>query len=145
MLERTLHFLQVNKSNIQPCFREKITIYKRQILSILSSQRRKPVQAPGLQTFQQSGGQASSSNISQQHQTSQGLQQHDSHTDRKPQASLPSWLYEQRGTDHCICTFTLYSLSLYLFRRFILLLLISLTITIKRYLMVCKVMHMNCK
>ena len=61
MLERTLHFLQVNK----PGFREKIPIYERQILSILSSQRRKPVQAPGLQTFQQSGGQAPSSNISQ--------------------------------------------------------------------------------
>ena len=65
MLERTLHFLQVNKSSIQPAFREKIPVYERQILSILSSQRRKPVQAPGQQTFQQSGGQAPSSNISQ--------------------------------------------------------------------------------
>ncbi|XP_066331188.1 mediator of RNA polymerase II transcription subunit 15a-like isoform X1 [Miscanthus floridulus] len=90
MLERTLHFLQVNKSSIQPAFREKIPVYERQILSILSSQRRKPVQAPGQQTFQQSGGQAPSSNISQQHQTSQGLQQHDSHTNQMPQASLPS-------------------------------------------------------
>ncbi|XP_008677625.1 mediator of RNA polymerase II transcription subunit 15a-like isoform X1 [Zea mays] len=90
MLERTLHFLQVNKSNIHPGLREKIPIYERQILSILSSQRRKPVQAPGQQTFQQSSGQAPSSNISQQLQTSQGLQQHDSHTSQMPQASLPS-------------------------------------------------------
>ena len=65
MLERTLHFLQVNTSSIQPGFKEKIPIYERQILSIVSSQRRKPVQAPGLQTFQHSGGQATSSNISQ--------------------------------------------------------------------------------
>jgi PAX-interacting protein 1 len=65
MLERMLHFLQVNKSNIQPSFREKIPIYERQIQSILSSQIRKSVQAPGLQMFQQSGRQAPSSNISQ--------------------------------------------------------------------------------
>ncbi|ONM03853.1 mediator of RNA polymerase II transcription subunit 15a isoform X3 [Zea mays] len=90
MLERILHFLQANKSSIQPGFREKISIFERQILSIMSSQRRKPVQAPGQQTFQQSGGQAPSSNMSQQHQTSQGLQQHDSHTNQMPQASLPS-------------------------------------------------------
>jgi len=43
MLERTLHFLQVNTSSIQPGFKEKIPIYERQILSIVSSQRRKPV------------------------------------------------------------------------------------------------------
>jgi PAX-interacting protein 1 len=100
MLERTLHFLQVNKSSIQACFREKIPIYERQILSIISSQRRKP-----------SGGPASSSNFSQQHQDSQGLQQHDSHTNQKPQASLPS-MYTGVQTSvsgpslfiHCHCT-----------------------------------------
>ncbi|KAK8451737.1 hypothetical protein SEVIR_6G258400v4 [Setaria viridis] len=90
LLERTLHFLQVNKSSIQPGFREKIPIYERQIVNILNSQRRKPVPAPGQQQFQQPGGQASGSNISQQHQNSQGLQQHDSHTNQMPQASLPS-------------------------------------------------------
>lgn len=90
LLERTLHFLQFNKSNIQPGLREKIPIYERQIVNILNSQRRKPVQATGQQTFQQSGGQAPSSTISQQHQASQGLQQHDSHTNQMPQASLPS-------------------------------------------------------
>ncbi|XP_072150439.1 uncharacterized protein [Setaria viridis] len=72
LLERTLYFLQVNKSSIQPGFREKIPIYERQIVNILNAQRRKPVPAPGQQQFQQSGGQASGSNISQQHQTSQG-------------------------------------------------------------------------
>ncbi|RLM62322.1 hypothetical protein C2845_PM14G20480 [Panicum miliaceum] len=89
LLERTLHFLQLNKSSIQPGFREKIPIYEKQIVNILNSQRRKPVQAPGQQQFQQSVGQAPSSNISQQQQAS-GLQQHDSHTNQMPQASLPS-------------------------------------------------------
>ncbi|CAO2186511.1 unnamed protein product [Urochloa humidicola] len=90
LLERTLQFLQVNKSSIQPGLREKIPIYERQIVSILNSQRRKPVQAQGQQQFQQSGGQAPSSNISQQQQASQGLQQHDSHANQMPQTSLPS-------------------------------------------------------
>ncbi|KAF8654035.1 hypothetical protein HU200_062180 [Digitaria exilis] len=90
LLERTLHVLQVNKSSIQPALREKIPLYERQIVSILSSQRRKPVQASGQQQFQQSGGQAPSSNISQQHQASQGLQHIDSHTNQMSQASLPS-------------------------------------------------------
>ncbi|RLN04345.1 hypothetical protein C2845_PM13G26340 [Panicum miliaceum] len=89
LLERTLHFLQLNKSSIQPGFREKIPIYEKQIVNILNSQRRKPAQAPGQQQFQQSVGQAPSSNISQQQQAS-GLQQHDSHTNQMPQASLPS-------------------------------------------------------
>ncbi|XP_062191600.1 mediator of RNA polymerase II transcription subunit 15a-like isoform X2 [Phragmites australis] len=90
MLERTLHFLQINKSSIQPGFREKIPVYEKQIISILNSQRRKPVQTPGQQSYQQSGGQAPCSNISQQHQASQGLQQHDNHTNQMPQAGLPN-------------------------------------------------------
>ncbi|KAJ1269712.1 hypothetical protein BS78_07G232000 [Paspalum vaginatum] len=90
LLERTLHFLQISKSNIQPGLREKIPMYEKQIISILNSQRRKPVQPPAQQPFQQSGGQAPSSNISQQHQTSQGLQQHDGQSNQMPQASLPS-------------------------------------------------------
>lgn len=89
MLDRTMQFLQINKSSIQPSLKEKIPAYERQIISILQSQRRKPVQ-PGHQQFPQSGGQAPSSNISQQHQVSQGLQQHDSHANQMPQASLPS-------------------------------------------------------
>jgi len=40
MLERTLHFLQVNKSSIQPGFRGKIPIYERQILSFLGASPR---------------------------------------------------------------------------------------------------------
>ena len=88
-LERTLHFLQLNKSSIQPGLREKIPIYEKQIVNILNFQRRKPVQAQGQQQFQQSVGQAPSSNISQQQQAS-GLQQHDSHANQMPQASLPS-------------------------------------------------------
>jgi len=79
MLENMLHFLQVNKSSIQPSFRKKIPFYERQIISILSLRKRKP-----------SGGPALSSNISQQHQDSQSLQEHDSHTNQKPQASIPS-------------------------------------------------------
>nr|AFP44686.1 hypothetical protein [Eragrostis tef] len=89
MLDRTMQFLQINKSSIQPGLREKIPAYERQIVGILNSQRRKPVQAPGHQQFPQSGGQPGS-NISQQHQVSQGLQQHDSHANQMPQASLPS-------------------------------------------------------
>ena len=88
-LERTLHFLQLNKSSIQPGLREKIPIYEKQIVNILNFQRRKPVQAQGQQQFQQSVGQTPSSNISQQQQAS-GLQQHDSHANQMPQASLPS-------------------------------------------------------
>ncbi|KAK3122456.1 hypothetical protein QOZ80_8BG0669810 [Eleusine coracana subsp. coracana] len=89
MLDRTIHFLQINKSSIQPGLKEKIPAYERQIIQILHSQRRKPVQ-PGHQPFPQSGGQGPSSNLSQQHQVSQGLQQHDSHGNQMPQASLQS-------------------------------------------------------
>ncbi|KQJ94698.1 mediator of RNA polymerase II transcription subunit 15a [Brachypodium distachyon] len=88
LLERILQFLQISKSNIQPAFREKVPQYEKQILSILTSQRRKPLQPQGQQQFQQPAGQAPSSNISQQQQPSQSLQQHDSHTN--PQASLSS-------------------------------------------------------
>jgi PAX-interacting protein 1 len=90
MLDRTVHFLQIDKSNIHPGLKEKIPAYERQIFNIINSHRRKPVQAPGQQPFPQSGGQAPSSNISQQHQVSQGLQQHDSPANQMPQASLPS-------------------------------------------------------
>ncbi|CAM0148560.1 unnamed protein product [Urochloa decumbens] len=101
LLERTLHFLQINKSSIQPGLREKIPIYERQIVSILNSQRRKPVQAPGQQQFQQSGGQAPSFNILQQHQASQGLQQHDSHVNQIAVQALKLLSMEsQTNTQH---------------------------------------------
>ncbi|CAL5000408.1 unnamed protein product [Urochloa decumbens] len=101
LLERTMHFLQVNKSSIQPGLRGKIPIYERQIGSILNSQRSKPVQAPGQQLFQQSGGQAPSSNISQQHQASQGLQQHDSHANQIAVKALKLLSMEsQTNTQH---------------------------------------------
>ncbi|CAM0148558.1 unnamed protein product [Urochloa decumbens] len=101
LLERTLHFLQINKSSIQPGLREKIPIYERQIVSILNSQRRKPVQAPGQQQFQQSGGQAPSFNILQQHQASQGLQQHDSHANQIAVQALKLLSMEsQTNTQH---------------------------------------------
>jgi PAX-interacting protein 1 len=90
MLDRTMQFLQINKINIQPGLKEKIPAYERQLTGILNSQRRKPVQAPGHQPFPQSGGQAPSSDISQQHQVSQGFQQHESHSNQMPQANLPS-------------------------------------------------------
>ncbi|KAL6844352.1 hypothetical protein ACP4OV_026025 [Aristida adscensionis] len=89
MLDQILHFLQISKSSIQPDLKEKIPACKRQIVNILNSQRRKLVSTPGQQHFQQTGGQAPNSNISQQ-QTSQGLQQHDSHTNQTSQANLPS-------------------------------------------------------
>uniref|UniRef100_A0ACD5ZTQ2 Uncharacterized protein n=1 Tax=Avena sativa TaxID=4498 RepID=A0ACD5ZTQ2_AVESA len=88
MLERTLQVLQIAKNSIQPALRDKIPNYEKQILSILSSQRRKPAQQQVQQQFQPPAGQAPNSNISQQQQPSQSLQQHDSHTN--PQASLSS-------------------------------------------------------
>ncbi|KAF0894865.1 hypothetical protein E2562_004873, partial [Oryza meyeriana var. granulata] len=89
MLERTMHFLQLNKGSIHPTLREKIPAYERQIISILNSQKRRPVQTQGQTQFQQSAGQGPTSNISQQ-QPSHGLQQHDNHTNQMPQASMPS-------------------------------------------------------
>ncbi|KAM3215239.1 hypothetical protein ACQJBY_067302 [Aegilops geniculata] len=88
MLDRILQLLQISKSTIQPAMRDKIPQYEKQIISILSSQRRKPVQPQMQQQFQPPAGQASNSSILQQQQTSQNLQQHDSHTN--PQASLSS-------------------------------------------------------
>ncbi|KAL5230512.1 hypothetical protein ABZP36_029288 [Zizania latifolia] len=89
IMERTLQVLQLNKSNIQPALKEKIPVCERQIISILNSQKRRTVQTQGQPQFQQSSGQGPTSNISQQ-QPSQGLQQHDNHTNQMPQASLPS-------------------------------------------------------
>ncbi|VAI81520.1 unnamed protein product [Triticum turgidum subsp. durum] len=88
MLDRILQLLQISKSTIQPAMRDKVPQYEKQIISILSSQRRKPVQPQIQQQFQPPAGQAPNSSILQQQQTSQNLQQHDSHTN--PQASLSS-------------------------------------------------------
>ncbi|KAE8814346.1 mediator of RNA polymerase II transcription subunit 15a [Hordeum vulgare] len=88
MLGRILHMLQISKSSIQPAMRDKVPQYEKQIISILSSQRTKPVQPQIQQQFQPPAGQAPDSSILQQQQTSQNLQQHDSHTN--PQASLSS-------------------------------------------------------
>ncbi|KAM0923351.1 hypothetical protein ACQ4PT_005643 [Festuca glaucescens] len=85
MLDRILQVLQISKSAIQPSIRHKVLQYEKQIIRILTSQRRKPVQP---QRFQPPAGQASNFNISQQQQPSQSLSQHDSHTN--PQASLSS-------------------------------------------------------
>ncbi|KAG8048367.1 hypothetical protein GUJ93_ZPchr0008g13184 [Zizania palustris] len=90
MMERTLQVLQMNKSNIQHGLREKIPAYERQIVSILNSQKRRPLQTQGQPQFQQSSGQGPTSNISQQ--PSQGLQQHDNHTNQMPQASMSTGL-----------------------------------------------------
>uniref|UniRef100_A0A453T9S3 Mediator complex subunit 15 KIX domain-containing protein n=2 Tax=Aegilops tauschii TaxID=37682 RepID=A0A453T9S3_AEGTS len=88
MLDRILQLLQISKSTIQPAMRDKVPQYEKQIISILNSQRRKPVQPQIQQQFQPPAGQAPNSSILQQQQTSQNLQQHDSHTN--PQASLSS-------------------------------------------------------
>ncbi|KAM3298169.1 hypothetical protein ACQJBY_039902 [Aegilops geniculata] len=87
MLDRILQLLQISKSTIQPAMRDKVPQYEKQIISILNSQR-KPVQPQIQQQFQPPAGQAPNSSILQQQQTSQNLQQHDSHTN--PQASLSS-------------------------------------------------------
>uniref|UniRef100_A0A0A9FEQ7 Protein kinase domain-containing protein n=1 Tax=Arundo donax TaxID=35708 RepID=A0A0A9FEQ7_ARUDO len=92
MLERLLHFLQINKANIEHALRKKLPFYERQIIAILNSQRRKPVQTQGQQQFLQSAGQAPSSNISQQQQSSKGLQEQDIHTNLMPQASFPGMI-----------------------------------------------------
>ncbi|TVU07160.1 hypothetical protein EJB05_47202 [Eragrostis curvula] len=59
MLDRTLMFLNIDKNSVQLSLKEKIPLYERQIVSILKSRKRKPVQ-----TFEQSAGQAPSSNTS---------------------------------------------------------------------------------
>ncbi|KAM0844585.1 hypothetical protein ACQ4PT_056946 [Festuca glaucescens] len=88
MLDRILQVLQISKSAIQPSIRHKVLQYEKQIIRILTSQRRKPVQPQAPQRCQPPAGQASNFNISQQQQPSQSLSQHDSHTN--PQASLSS-------------------------------------------------------
>ena len=87
MLDRILQLLQISKSTIQASMRDKVPRYEKQIISILSSQRRKPVQPQAQHRFQPPAGQAPNSNILQQCQPPQSLQQHDS---PNPQASLPS-------------------------------------------------------
>ncbi|XP_047076221.1 mediator of RNA polymerase II transcription subunit 15a-like [Lolium rigidum] len=86
MLERILQILQISKSTLQPALRDKLPHYEKQIISILNSQRRKPVQPQVQQQFQPPAGQASNSNISQQRQPSESSQKYYSHTN--PQASL---------------------------------------------------------
>lgn len=86
MLDRILQVLQISKSAIQPSIRHKVLQYEKQIIRILTSQRRKPVQPQAPQRCQPPAGQASNFNISQQQPPSQSLSQHDSHTN--PQASL---------------------------------------------------------
>ncbi|XP_051195614.1 uncharacterized protein [Lolium perenne] len=87
MLERILQILQISKSTVQPALRDKLPHYEKQIISILNSQRRKPVQPQVQQHFQPpAAGQAPNSNSSQQRQPSQSSQKHYSHTN--PQASL---------------------------------------------------------
>uniref|UniRef100_A0A0D9XB03 Uncharacterized protein n=1 Tax=Leersia perrieri TaxID=77586 RepID=A0A0D9XB03_9ORYZ len=86
MLERIMSTLQMNKGSIQHGLREKIPVYERQIINILNSQKRPRSQ--GQTQFQQSAGQGPTSNIAQQ--PSQGLQQHDNHTNQIPQASMQS-------------------------------------------------------
>ncbi|XP_051207945.1 mediator of RNA polymerase II transcription subunit 15a [Lolium perenne] len=88
MLERILQVLNVSKNGVQPGLSDKVPQYEKQIINILNSQRRKPLQPQVQQQFQSPAGQAPNSNISQQQQPSQSLQQHDSHTN--PQASLSS-------------------------------------------------------
>lgn len=86
MLERILQILHISKSAIQPALRGKVPQYEKQIINILSSQRRKPVRPRAPQRFQPPAGQAPNSNISRQRQPSHSFQQHDGHTN--PQASF---------------------------------------------------------
>jgi PAX-interacting protein 1 len=45
MLERIMQFLQMDKTCIRPALKDKLPVYERQIVTILNSQKRKPVQS----------------------------------------------------------------------------------------------------
>ncbi|KAK3145271.1 hypothetical protein QOZ80_4AG0326560 [Eleusine coracana subsp. coracana] len=62
LVERTLQFLQIDKGCVQLALKDKIPVYERQIVHILNSQKRKPVQ-----TLEQSAGQTSNCNTSRIH------------------------------------------------------------------------------
>ncbi|CAM0947688.1 unnamed protein product [Alopecurus aequalis] len=88
MLDRILQVLQISRSTIQPALRGKVPQYEKQIISILNSQRMRPVQPGVQQQLQPPAGQAPNSSISLGQQPSQSLQQHGTHIN--PQASLSS-------------------------------------------------------
>lgn len=89
VLEDVLEFLQISKGDIRLDLREKIPLYEKKIIMIINTGKSLPVQAPaGHQQFHQSDGQAPSSDTSQQHQSSQGVQEQDNHTNQMPRASF---------------------------------------------------------
>jgi PAX-interacting protein 1 len=62
MLERTMQLLQMDKTCIRPALKDKLPAYERQIVTILNSQKRKPVQ-----TSEQSAEQTPSCSTSRIH------------------------------------------------------------------------------
>ncbi|KAJ0970363.1 hypothetical protein J5N97_023240 [Dioscorea zingiberensis] len=86
MLERSISFLQISKSSIQPGLKEKLPLYEKQISTFLTSNR-KPRNMPPQSQFQPPGGHAQSMPQQQSSQVSQ-LQPHDGHVNQVQQMNL---------------------------------------------------------
>ncbi|KAJ0969544.1 hypothetical protein J5N97_022421 [Dioscorea zingiberensis] len=86
MLERSISFLQISKSSIQPGLKEKLPLYQKQISTFLTSNR-KPRNIPPQSQFQPPGGKAQSMPQQQPSQPSQ-LQPHDGHVNQVQQMNL---------------------------------------------------------
>ncbi|KAJ0969539.1 hypothetical protein J5N97_022416 [Dioscorea zingiberensis] len=87
MLERSIAFLQLSKSSIQPALKEKLPLYQRQISSTFLASDRKPRNIPPQTQFQPPGGHAQSMPQQQSSQVSQ-LQPQDGHVSRVQQMNL---------------------------------------------------------
>lgn len=78
MLDRLVAFLQISKSNITPVLNEKLPQYEKQLINMLTSNRRQkvmPSQQNGQQQFQHPVGISQSTPQHQQSQVMQGQQQ----------------------------------------------------------------------
>ncbi|THU68941.1 hypothetical protein C4D60_Mb08t09140 [Musa balbisiana] len=84
MLERTLHLLQLPRSNIQLGLKDKLPLYEKQITSFLATNKKKvvPSQPPGQQQFQHPGGHPQSISQQQSSQVPQ-VQQHDNYANQQ--------------------------------------------------------------
>ncbi|KAH7662810.1 PAX-interacting protein 1 [Dioscorea alata] len=86
MLERSISFLEIPKSSIQPALKEKLPLYQKQISTFLATNR-KPRNLPLQSQFQPPGGHTQSTPQQQTSQVSQ-LQHHDSHVNQGQQMNL---------------------------------------------------------
>ncbi|XP_064934657.1 mediator of RNA polymerase II transcription subunit 15a-like isoform X1 [Musa acuminata AAA Group] len=84
MLERTLHILQLPRSNIQLGLKDKLPLYEKQITTFLATNKKKvvPSQPPGQQQFQHPGGHPQSMSQQQSSQVPQ-VQQHDNYANQQ--------------------------------------------------------------